>query len=201
MADSHSDRIPPVPKYRFEEIAFENEDYRFSVFNSKATGFVADYYSRNRDFHAEFSQTHGEDYFKYSVQKEYLIAETKDFKKGRMLPIFITRKGDPKHIIGRISYFDIIYGGMKTAIVGYSLDKDEIKKGIMTEALKYTMRFLSEYYHLHRVEAYILPKNTRSINLIKRAGFIEEGIKHKYMHINGNWEDHLSFYYLFENNN
>lgn len=201
MADSHSDKIQPAPKFRFEEIAFENDELRFAVLNSKATDFVTEYYKKNREFHAEFSQTHDENYFSYSVQKEYLVQETKDFKKGRILPIFITRIGEPKKIIGRISYFDIVYGGMRNAIIGYSLDEDETGKGIMTQSIKYTMRFLSEYYHLHRVEAYILPKNTPSINLIKRVGFGEEGIKHKYMHINGNWEDHLSFYYIFENNN
>ncbi len=90
---------------------------------------------------------------------------------------------------------------MRNCIIGYSLDKEEEGKGIMTKAVPYAMNFLSQFYSIHRVDAYILPKNERSLKLIKRVGFIEEGIKHEFMHINGKWEDHIDFYYLFEKNN
>ncbi len=201
MEDSRSERIVPAPKYRFEELAFENDELRFAVLNSKAAFEVTDYYVRNRDFHARFSQTHDDKYFTYSTQKKFLTEEVKDFNKNHILPLFITYKGNPKHIIGRISFFHFAYGGMRNCIIGYSLDKEEEGKGIMTKAVPYVMDFLSEYYYIHRVDAYILPENERSIKLIKRVGFKEEGIKHEFMHINGKWEDHINFYFLFENNN
>lgn len=201
MEDSHTERIPLVKPYRFEEIAFENDKYRFSVLNSKATFEVTDYYCRNREFHSEYSQTHDEKYFTNKTQKEFLFDEARDFNRGRILPLFISVKGNPRRIIGRISFFHFAYGGMQNCIIGYSLDKEEEGKGIMTESIPFVMKFLSEYYSIHRVEAYILPKNRRSINLIKRVGFKEEGIRHQFMHINGNWEDHLAFYFLFEKEN
>ena len=51
-------------------------------------------------------------------------------------------------------------------------------------------------YKMHRIEAFILPENKRSIDLVNRLGFAYEGKRVSYMHINGAYRDHEAYYML-----
>ena len=51
-------------------------------------------------------------------------------------------------------------------------------------------------FHMHRIEAYIHPKNLYSLKLCHSLGFISEGTAYAYARINGRWEDHLRFVYI-----
>jgi ribosomal-protein-alanine N-acetyltransferase len=66
----------------------------------------------------------------------------------------------------------------------------------MTEALRAGCQFMFREYKMHRVEAFILPENERSIALVNRLGFTYEGKRISYMHINGAYRDHEAFYLL-----
>jgi ribosomal-protein-alanine N-acetyltransferase len=46
---------------------------------------------------------------------------------------------------------------------------------------------------LHRVEIDVRPENTASLRVIEKLGFRYEGIKQRYIHINGDWRDHYIF--------
>ena len=46
---------------------------------------------------------------------------------------------------------------------------------------------------MHRVEAACLPSNRSSIGVLERSGFRHEGLARRYLKINGEWQDHLLF--------
>jgi ribosomal-protein-alanine N-acetyltransferase len=46
---------------------------------------------------------------------------------------------------------------------------------------------------LHRVEIDIRPENTASLRVAEKLGFRYEGLKQRYIHINGDWRDHYVF--------
>jgi [ribosomal protein S5]-alanine N-acetyltransferase len=80
--------------------------------------------------------------------------------------------------------------------LGYKLDKDEINKGYITEALQKGIEIIFNEYQLHRIEAPIMPRNEASIRVVKKLGFENEGIAKKLLKVNGKWEDHMRWVLL-----
>jgi ribosomal-protein-alanine N-acetyltransferase len=66
----------------------------------------------------------------------------------------------------------------------------------MTEALERAISFAFEDMRLHRIEANIMPKNARSIRVVEKLGFVNEGLSRKYLKIAGSWEDHIHYVLL-----
>lgn len=184
---------------RDEWMTIETDRLRLAVLRKSAVDKVTDYFVRNRDFHRVWSQTQSDDYFTRKIQKAYLKSDEVSFFNDRLIPLYIFEKGNPDKVIGRISLFNIARGGMQSATVGYHLDEKYTGNGYMREALTEVLNFAFNDLKLHRIEAYIMPHNERSLNLIRKVGFTEEGLKKSYMHINGEWRDHISFSYLNEN--
>ena len=180
---------------RCEMLALDTDNLRLAVLRKSEAARVTEYLQNNKDFHKQFSQTHTDDYFTVSTQKKYLAYDCNSFLEGSLVPLWITLKDDNK-IIGRVSFFNFAYGGMMSCACGYHLDKDHTGKGYMTEALKSAMAFVFDEYKMHRIEAFIVPENEPSLNLVKRVGFHYEGKRNSYMHINGRYRDHESFYML-----
>ena len=183
-------------RYSDEVAAVETERLRLSVLRRSAHNKVTDYVVRNREWHTEFAQTHDDSYYTDAAQKEYLDYDVREFRNRRLVPLWITLKDDPTIIIGRVSYFNIAHGGMMLAQIGYHLDKAYTGQGYMTEAITETCRMMFDDLKMHRIEAFILPENEKSLNLIKRCGFTYEGTRHSYMSINGVYRDHETFYLL-----
>lgn len=180
---------------RYEMLALDTDNLRLAVLRKSEATRVTEYLLDNRDFHKQFSQTHTDDYFTVSTQKKYLAYDCNSFLEGSLVPLWISLKDDNK-IIGRVSFFNFAYGGMMSCACGYHLDKDHTGKGYMTEALKSAMAFVFDEYKMHRIEAFIVPENEPSLNLVKRVGFHYEGKRNSYMHINGRYRDHEAFYML-----
>ncbi|MDY6338004.1 MAG: GNAT family protein [Saccharofermentans sp.] len=180
---------------RSEVLALETDRLRLSVLRKSEAPRVADYFIRNREFHKQFAQTHTDDYFTVSMQKKYLAYDYESFLEGTLVPLWIISR-ETGEIIGRVSFFNFAYGGMMSCACGYHLDKEHTGRGYMTEALKGAMAFVFDEYKMHRIEAFILPENEASLNLVKRAGFHYEGQRISYMHINGRYRDHEAFYIL-----
>lgn len=182
----------------YEVFAMETERLRLSVLKKSRSYEVASYLERNREFHKKWSQTHDDKYFTEAVQKQYLSYDVKEYRSGRLVPLWITLKDDPEKIIGKVSFFNFAYGGMMSCAIGYHLDEEYTGNGYMREAILASCEMLVKEIKLHRIEAFILPNNERSLNLIEKCGFTPEGMRYSYMHINGKWENHEAFYILDE---
>lgn len=180
---------------RYEMLALETENLRLSVLRKSEAARISEYFINNREFHRKFSQTRTDEYFTVSTQRKYLAYDCESFLDGTLVPLWISLKGNDQ-VIGRVSFFNFAFGGMMSCACGYHLDKDHTGRGYMTEALRGAMAFVFDEYKMHRIEAFILPENESSINLVKRLGFHYEGMRISYMHINGEYRDHEAFYLL-----
>lgn len=96
-------------------------------------------------------------------------------------------------IIGRCDFHTWVKAHRR-AEVGYTMTSEAHKnKGLMTEALRAVLSFGFEKMDLYRVEALASPKNTPSLQLLKRYGFQKEGLLRKHYMVNGELEDSILF--------
>ena len=156
---------------------------------------LLDYIQRNRAFFEKWEPLRDQSYYSIESVNTALENENKSFKKKNSLCLYIFNKNE-KNIIGNVCLTNIIYGVFQSCFLGYKLDEAEINQGKITEALKKIIEIAFKEYHLHRIEANIMPGNIRSLKVIKKLGFTEEGLSRKYLKINGKWEDHLHFVLL-----
>lgn len=171
------------------EIAGENIGIR--NFTPDDAEELTEYYIRNKEHLKSFEPTRDNNFYTYETQREILLESYRQLMSGvgSDLGIYIDDK-----LIGKIKISNIVYGVFKSGIVGYSIDKEYEGKGYMTEAVKLTLDYAKNYLDLHRLEASILTDNMRSKGVLLACGFEEVGLNKKYLFINGNWKDHITFY-------
>ena len=93
-------------------------------------------------------------------------------------------------IVGYVGINEISMGPFQSAYLGYWIGAPYARRGYMAEALQLTLRHAFRTLKLHRVEANIIPRNSASKALVKRAGFTKEGLSPRYLKIAGRWQDH-----------
>jgi len=66
--------------------------------------------------------------------------------------------------------------GWRTCLTGYELARHAQGHGYMTEALQAVFAWTFDAMAVERIEAQVHPQNTPSLALLKRLGFVEEGL-------------------------
>jgi ribosomal-protein-alanine N-acetyltransferase len=95
-----------------------------------------------------------------------------------------------KRIAGGITLGRIQRGVAQSATIGYWMGQIHSGQGVMYRALDLVKTFAFDVEGLHRLEAACLPSNARSIRLLEKSGFRQEGLLRQYLKIAGVWEDH-----------
>jgi len=170
---------------------YSTERLILRVLDGSFSETVLSYYLRNREFLQEWEFAQDEEFYTEKIQKNQLANDLKSIENGSLLKLWIFNKDDCNNTIGSISFSNIIRGSFLSSFLGYKLDKDEINKGYITEALEKGIEIVFNDYKLHRIEANIMPKNKPSLRVVEKLGFYNEGLALKYLKINGRWEDHI----------
>ena len=64
---------------------------------------------------------------------------------------------------------------------------------IIPTAVALAVDYCFQVMALHRIEIAIRPENTKSLRVVAKLGFRPEGLRPRYLHIDGDWRDHLVF--------
>ncbi|HSJ37965.1 MAG TPA: GNAT family protein [Planococcus sp. (in: firmicutes)] len=147
---------------------------------------------RNRKYWAIFEPQHSDSYFTAAVQREKIRESVYHAKENREYSFGIFEPATDK-LIGHISMYSIKRLPFLSALVGYSVDESYTGRGIATEAVELVVAFGFEKLQLHRIEAYVSPRNSGSVRVLEKARFANEGLLKEFLHINGIWEDHYHF--------
>lgn len=114
----------------------------------------------------------------------------REARAGRALPFGIFHLGD---LIGQITVGGIAWSSMRTCHIGYWIDRGHAGLGLMPRSVALAADHCFGTLELHRVEINIRPENAASLAVVRKLGFRDEGLRKRYLHIDGRWCDHVSF--------
>ncbi|WP_337587605.1 GNAT family protein [Actinopolymorpha alba] len=101
--------------------------------------------------------------------------------------------GGVERLVGQLTVSGITLGSARWAQIGYWMDQAYAGRGIMPTAVALATDHCFFVLGLHRIEVNIRPENAASLRVVEKLGFRREGLRPRYLHIDGDWRDHLAF--------
>lgn len=147
---------------------------------------------RNKAYWSIHEPVHPGEYYTEKIQLRKIQESLRQMQLRREYSFGIFLR-DTQQLIGHISIYAIKRLPFSSAFVGYSLDEAHTGKGIATEALAVICQFAFEEIGIHRLEAYVSPKNVGSVRVLEKAKFEREGLLRQLLYVNGKWEDHYMY--------
>lgn len=98
----------------------------------------------------------------------------RDFNKRKTIFLGICLNEDLNKIVGVAEIFDFD-AKVNMVTIGYTLNEDYFGKGIATKTVKALLDYLFNTIGVNRVQAYVMPNNIKSKNVLERNHFTKEG--------------------------
>jgi len=111
-------------------------------------------------------------------------------REGSSLPFAVEYAGE---LVGQLTVSSITYGSLHSASIGYWVSEHVAGRGIIPTAVAMATDHSFGPLGLHRVEINIRPENAPSLRVVEKLGFRDEGVRERYLHIQGRWCDHRTF--------
>ena len=146
--------------------------------------------SDNRSWLQQWEATHPVMSLSGFDQRQSIRSLLQQARKGYGVPMVVEVEGE---LVGQLNVSQITYGSLSSASLGYWLIQSHAGKGIMPVAVALVTDYLFFEKALHRMEICIRPENTASVRIVEKLGFRFEGFRRRYIHIDGNWRDHLCY--------
>ena len=163
------------------------------VHESLAAGAAA-FYQRNAVHLAPWDPPATPDFATEAFQRDRLAKAAADVAAGALLRWWLQSLQDSARLVGSIGLSQIARGPFQNAMLGYAVDAEFQGQGLMREALQAVIAHaFSPTVHLHRIQANVRPENSRSVALLQRLGFEDEGLAREYLYIDGAWRDHRMY--------
>ena len=152
---------------------------------------------KNRNAFANTEPNRPKEYYTHSGVRAILKDEDKASRRCEEFRFWIREKGSDE-VIGTVCISNILFGSVKSCYLSYKIAADCQGKGYATEAVGEIINFAFKTLQLHRIESYVMPRNTKSLRVMEKLGFMPEGLSKRCLEVNGVWEDHLRFSLLNE---
>lgn len=111
-------------------------------------------------------------------------------RAGGGVPFIVEWDGE---MAGQLNVSNMTYGSLSSATIGYWVSQRFAGKGLTPTAVALATDHVFFELGLHRMEICIRPENTPSLRVVEKLGFRYEGLRRRYIHINGEWRDHFTF--------
>ncbi|MFW3464471.1 GNAT family N-acetyltransferase [Streptomyces microflavus] len=147
-------------------------------------------YLRNRDHLRPWDPRRSEDFFTEQVQADRVRSQLKERDAGRLAPWVLTLGHE---VVGAVTLSNVALGPFRSANLGYWIDAEQVGRGLATEAVRAACQAADGQLGLHRIEAGTVIANLASQRVLAKCGFGVIGTAPKYLHIDGEWRDHVLF--------
>jgi [ribosomal protein S5]-alanine N-acetyltransferase len=128
---------------------------------------------------------------RYPINVRSLVkAHLEQMRSGTGMAWVVLVDGD---VAGQLNVANILHGSVSSATIGYWIGKDFAGRNGIPIAVALAIDYLFDHVGLHRVEIDIRPENAPSLRVVEKLGLRQEGLKERYIHIDGAWRDHLAF--------
>lgn len=94
---------------------------------------------------------------------------------------------------GQLTVSGMAYGALSSATLGYWVARAAACRGAATIATALATDHCLMRLGMHRMEICIRPENAKSLRVVQKLGFRYEGLRRRYIHIDGDWRDHYCF--------
>jgi ribosomal-protein-alanine N-acetyltransferase len=111
-------------------------------------------------------------------------------RQGTGLPFVMEHRGE---IAGQLNVSGIVYGSVSSATLGYWVSERFAGYGITPTSVALVTDHVFFSLGLHRMEICIRPENAPSLRVVEKLGYRYEGLRRRFIHINGDWRDHFCF--------
>ncbi len=148
------------------------------------------YYLENREFLMAFEPLRELSFYTLEGQRKTLEEYYKGYLHGQAVNFGIYQE---HRLIGKVQLSNLLYGGFRSANLGYALHKDFEGRGLMKDALNQVISYAFDDLDLHRLEASTLLHNLKSQKLLEKLDFVKVGLNPKFLFIHGQWQDHYTF--------
>jgi ribosomal-protein-alanine N-acetyltransferase len=146
--------------------------------------------NENADWLAPWEATHPDEQSLPPSFGQMVRSFSREARAGRLLP-FAVDVDD--HLVGQLTVSGISWGSLRSAQIGYWVDRRVAGRGIIPTAVALAVDHCFFTLGLHRIEVNIRPENAASLRVVTKLGFRPEGLRRKYLHIDGAWRDHATF--------
>ncbi|MBA8815721.1 ribosomal-protein-alanine N-acetyltransferase [Microbacterium halimionae] len=112
------------------------------------------------------------------------------YRDGAGIPFVMEYNGE---VAGQLNVWGIARGSLSSATIGYWVSERFAGHGVTPTSVALATDICFFELGIHRMEICIRPENVASLRVVEKLGFRYEGLRRKYIHINGDWRDHYSF--------
>ena len=179
---------------------YETPNLELRVLGRESARLVLEFYSKNVDDFAKYEPLRKRDALSLNYHSSMMDYEMEYFRQNSLLRLYLFRPFHPFEIVGTVSFRNIMSFPYNCATLGYKMDQDYRRMGYMEEAITRGMQVMDEELHLRRIEATVMPDNEPSYKLLEKLDFQREGLIRDRVNLNGTWEDHYLYSYIFSHN-
>lgn len=124
--------------------------------------------------------------------RAYRRALESSARSGGAVPLLITSEG---RVIGQVSANTIVQGAFRSCSIGYWVASRMAGRWVAPTAVAMLGDHLldPDGRALHRIQLDVRPENEASLRVVRKLGMRDEGRRAAYLHIDGDWREHLSF--------